>query len=352
VVAAVVLASSLVGGPARADRLASAQDRLTSLERQIKAQEAAITDQHAKLDALSGTIAQSQEALSVTQARLAATQQVLAEAKARYQVLRAQLQGLSRSAYMQGPLAPVAALLGANSFGDLLDRYQYLDSIQSANSSVANRVAAQAARLTVTQHQLDSLASQESAQVVHLQSQKGALNRALLDQQRRLAQLNDQRKKAYALVQRLAIQVDPSITGAGVSFEAWASLLLAKIGAPGCQSNLIAVVSWEAAEVTAAAFNPLATTWDVPGATIFNSAGVKNYPSLEVGLEATVDTLIWGATTHGYGAILSDFRACAPAETTAMDINASDWCRGCAGGLYVLSVLPLVQADFAAFANQ
>ncbi len=349
--AALLLASSLVGGHARADRLSSARDRLSFLERQIQAQEAAIADQHDRLDKLSGTIAVARDALSQTQARLATAQQAVAEAQARYEELRARLQGLTRTAYMEGPLAPVDALLGATSFDDLLNRYQYLDSLQAANAKVADQAAAQAARLSSTQHQLDTLVSQEAAQVVQLQSLQGALNLGLLDQQRRLTELNDRRKQVSALVQRLSLRVDASFTASSGSFGEWASLLLNRLSAPGCEENLIVVVSWETAEGTAAAYNPLATTHDMPGATTFNSAGVKNYPSLGVGVQATIDTVNWGASAHGYGAILNDLRNCAPAETTAMAINASDWCRGCAGGLYVLNVLPLVRADYAAFAN-
>ncbi|PKK85639.1 MAG: hypothetical protein CVT48_04550, partial [Thermoplasmata archaeon HGW-Thermoplasmata-1] len=46
-------------------------------------------------------------------------------------------------------------------------------------------------------------------------------------------------------------------------------------------------------ENTKAQYNPLATTWTTgkPGETKFNNAGVKNYPDIETGIEATVKTL-------------------------------------------------------------
>ena len=55
------------------------------------------------------------------------------------------------------------------------------------------------------------------------------------------------------------------------------------------------VVAWEAQESTEARFNPLATTHAMPGATDFNSVGVKNYRSVAQGLAAARETLEEGA---------------------------------------------------------
>ena len=98
-----------------------------------------------------------------------------------------------------------------------------------------------------------------------------------------------------------------------------------------------------------ASWNPLATTYDMPGATDFNSVGVKNYVSLAQGIEAIVFTL--EAPNHGYETILSDLRASADPMVTAGAINASDWCHGCAGGQYVLDLVPVVDQYFAKFAS-
>ena len=82
----------------------------------------------------------------------------------------------------------------------------------------------------------------------------------------------------------------------------------------------------------------------MPGASAFNSVGVRNYVSLAQGIEAIVFTL--EAPNHGYETILSDLRASADPMVTAGAINASDWCRGCAGGAYVLAVVPKVIAAY------
>ena len=140
--------------------------------------------------------------------------------------------------------------------------------------------------------------------------------------------------------------------GGPLTYEAWARGFLAHVSAPACSENLVIVVTWETSESTSAAFNPLATTRDMPGATDFNSVGVKNFVSLRQGLDASRDTLQGGAESYGYDAILASLQACAPAETTAAWINASAWCRGCVNGAYITGLLPVVRADYAGHAGR
>ena len=142
------------------------------------------------------------------------------------------------------------------------------------------------------------------------------------------------------------------VPGEPITYGAWARAFLARIEAPVCEENLTVVVTWETAESTEAAYNPLATTHAEDGATEFNSTGVKNYASLSRGLSASRDTLEQGADSYGYGAILDALRACEAAETTAAAINASAWCRGCAGGTYVTGLLPIVRADLRGHASR
>lgn len=351
VLAALLVAACLSAAPAGAGGLQAAQARLTSLENEIKQQEADIALQHRRLATLGTRLAQLQATQQATTVQLLATQRLLADTQTRYRALQERLGTVARTAYEQGSFAPVSVVLGATSLTDLMDRLTYLDAVQSANTDIAYLVAHQAAKLRFEQTDLNALSERQAKQTNQLQAQRAQLLVALLNQQQQLANLAAARRQAARLVRILSLPPDPGITGAGVTFGHWAELFLAKIGAPLCQDNKTLVVAWEAAEGTAAAYNPLATTHDFPGATIFNSSGVKNYPTLQAGLQATVDTLTGGATTHGYGAILTDLAGCAPAETTATAVNASDWCRGCAGGMYVLDILPLVEADYSRFAD-
>ena len=150
------------------------------------------------------------------------------------------------------------------------------------------------------------------------------------------------------------LNVPPPTTGPNgeivATWPQWGALVLDRLRAPRCANNLIVMVAWAQQENTSAAWNPLATTYDEPGATLFNSVGVKNYVSLAQGLDATVGTLRLGFRTFGYGAIIEDLRVCADPVTTATAINASAWCRGCSGGAYVLATLGVViRAYIASF---
>jgi hypothetical protein len=162
----------------------------------------------------------------------------------------------------------------------------------------------------------------------------------------------DQLVRARARMIRKASRGFSFVPGAPVTYEAWASGFLDRLDAPRCDENLVILVTWETSESTAAAFNPLATTHAMEGATDMNSVGVKNYVSLDQGLDASRDTLSGGASTLGYAAIVDSLQACAPAEATAAAINASAWCRGCTGGLYVSGLLPIVRGAYADHAGR
>jgi hypothetical protein len=105
---------------------------------------------------------------------------------------------------------------------------------------------------------------------------------------------------------------------------AWARDLLAALGMPRTRENVRALVAWARAEGTAAAHNPLATTQAHPGATNFNSVGVKNYLSYHDGIEATVRTL----TNGRYHAILDALRRGDDALAVARAIANSPWGTG------------------------
>jgi hypothetical protein len=84
------------------------------------------------------------------------------------------------------------------------------------------------------------------------------------------------------------------------------------------------MMAWQAAEGTAAAYNPLATTRAAPGATDLNSVGVKNFRSYEQGLQTTVDTVRNGL----YGNILAALRDGTSAAQVARAIADSPWGTG------------------------
>ncbi len=145
------------------------------------------------------------------------------------------------------------------------------------------------------------------------------------------------------------IQAPPGTTH--ISYGEWAGALLSTLGVTPCGNDMAALVAWEVAESTDAAWNPLASTHRVEGDAPFNSAGVRNYPSLGSGLQATAATLWGGYYRYGYGWIIYDLYVCADPGVTAQAINASAWCHGCADGSYVTGVLSRVEANYEAYAG-
>lgn len=85
----------------------------------------------------------------------------------------------------------------------------------------------------------------------------------------------------------------------------WKFRLLRAIHAKGGLENRRLLRAWGKAEGGTAQWNPLNTTEPWPGATEYNSAGVKNYPNGAAGIAATAATLVNG---H-YDGIVTDLRA-------------------------------------------
>jgi hypothetical protein len=103
-----------------------------------------------------------------------------------------------------------------------------------------------------------------------------------------------------------------------------------KLGIPFNQVNRVIGIAWAAIEGSNALFNPWDTTEPWPGATDYNSVGVKNYRSWEDGVNATVATLKNGYYNH----ILAELKS--PTATVAQKLNAintSPW------GSYISSQL-------------
>ena len=94
---------------------------------------------------------------------------------------------------------------------------------------------------------------------------------------------------------------------------------------PQTTDNMAAIIAWEMAEgghwYNSAHYNPLNTTWRMPGATSMNSVGVKAYLSWAQGLAATVNTFHNGL----YEGILAALRAGNDAQAVADAVAASPW---------------------------
>ncbi len=122
-----------------------------------------------------------------------------------------------------------------------------------------------------------------------------------------------------------------------MTFETYARALCTKMGWSQSLNNIDVIVAWEAAEGSQAQFNPLDTEeGGQPGESDYNSVGVKNYPTLDEGLQAVYDTLTNGL----YANVLNCFARSEVAQTTTAAIDQCPW-----GTRNVTEVLTLVQAQ-------
>jgi hypothetical protein len=111
----------------------------------------------------------------------------------------------------------------------------------------------------------------------------------------------------------------------------FAKALLSRLGLPVTDNNVAALVAFQAQEGghmhNAAAFNPMNTTWKMPGSSLGSglskSIGVQAYSNWDQGIEATAKTLSNGL----YSDIISALRRSAPPDETLRAVGASKW--GC-----------------------
>ena len=93
--------------------------------------------------------------------------------------------------------------------------------------------------------------------------------------------------------------------------------------------------AWARAEGGHAAYNPWNTTEPWPGATQYNTAGVKNYPTGAAGVAATVKTL----TNGYYPGLVRDFRAGGKSARQLVEDNAAELDKWGTGSAHILELL-------------
>ena len=111
-------------------------------------------------------------------------------------------------------------------------------------------------------------------------------------------------------------------SGGSFNSASWARAFLRAGGFAETASNIKAVQVWEQFEGTFGRFdNPLDTTQSGYGGVSINSVGVKKYPSINAGINASLATLRNG---H-YGAIIAALKAGNSAYDVELAIDKSPW---------------------------
>ena len=111
---------------------------------------------------------------------------------------------------------------------------------------------------------------------------------------------------------------------AGLTDKNFYMKLLESLGAPISDENMKFMYAWRQAEGKGGKNNPFNTTWNLNGSTTMNSAGVRNYLTLEDGMVATVKTLKNGR----YGCILDGLRNDIGAANIAKCESLKTWGTG------------------------
>jgi hypothetical protein len=130
------------------------------------------------------------------------------------------------------------------------------------------------------------------------------------------------------------------------AFNGYAQELLSKLGAPATANNVAFLNAWAKAEGGNASYNPFNTTQPAPGASNYNSVGVRNYTSPQQGISATIQTLLNGR----YGNIVQGLRSGATPQALATAVANSPWGTG-SGVLRVLGDTPVSSLVNAAWGD-
>ena len=252
---------------------------------------------------------------------LARAQAQLDEVTQRLQTARTNLARAQRDLDTQREiLAKRASLLyktGGFDWLDIISSLQSLadiDTLRSLQRDIADqdrKSENEAQRLARQARLLEKEVEKDREQALvaeqKVQSRKIELDQALAERTAILQDVTKRIKKILAsggLGAALAMSKNGQVTQL-----TWAKALLVAMRFPVTADNIAAITAWEMAEgghwYNTAYYNPLNTTQSMPGATVFNSVGVKAYTSWKQGLEATMITLKNGY----YGGILDALSA-------------------------------------------
>ncbi len=315
--------SVVVAGEQRASTLLGrAPDSLAELQKQARRTRA----QMARLDAETQIVMQKWDAarqqLDEVNAELVQARRQLIRSRNELDRQRALVAGRMRTMYKTGEVTWLDVVTSASSFADTETALEFL-----------RRVSLQDRHEETELQRLTGLARRDEA-AVEEDRQQAVLAQADLDDQRfsveqKVAERAALLKDVVAKIKKILSAPELLMRAGGkITQVTWAQAFLKSLGMPITADNVAAIVAWEMAEgghwYNTAYFNPLNTTQSMPGATVFNSVGVKAYTSWMQGLKASVITLRNGY----YGAILEALSRGNDAQAVANAVAASPWGTG------------------------
>ena len=312
----------MVGEQGTTSLLGRAPDSLAELQKEARRTRA----QMARLDAEMQIVMQKWDAarqrLDEVNAELVQARRQLIRSRNELDRQRALVAGRMRTMYKTGEVTWLDVVTSASSLADTETALEFL-----------RRISLQDRHEETELQRLTGLARRDEA-AVEEDRQQAVLAQADVDDQRfaveqKVAERAALLKDVVAKIKKILSAPELLMRAGGkITQVTWAQAFLKSLGMPITADNVAAVVAWEMAEgghwYNTAYFNPLNTTQSMPGATVFNSVGVKAYTSWVQGLKASVITLRNGY----YGGILDALSRGNDAQAVANAVAASPWGTG------------------------
>ena len=321
----VLLLAALAVAAVTAPRAAAAPS-LYDLQKEAKRTRTEMADLQNELQTVGQKLVDAQAKLDEVNQRLTRSRIDLKRAENALEMQREILAKRAATMYKTGSLDWFDILSSIQSLADI-------DTVRSLQQAIADqdrRSENEAQRLAHEARRLERQVDQDHEEAVaaaqEVQNQKIELDQKLAERTAILQDVTKRIKKILAsggLGAALAMAKNGQFTQL-----TWARALLLAMRLPVTADNVAAVTAWEMAEgghwYNTAYFNPLNTTQSMPGATVFNSVGVKAYTSWRQGLQATVITMKNGY----YGGIIEALRRGNDASAVAAAVGESPWGTG------------------------
>ena len=280
--------------------------RSTRTEMQAIAQKEEAARQ--KLDVINGQLEQTRIRLDRVQADLDRQRDLVA--------------GRLATMYKSGDYTWFDIILSSASLTDAETAARFIQDIAAQDQQDENQLAVLASQVKSIEKSLEGQRQEAQVAQQQIDAQQLAMENTFAERSALLKDVVARIKKILSAPMLLMK------SGGQVTQVTWAQALVKSLGAPMTADNVAAIVAWEMAEgghwYNTAYYNPLNTTQSMPGATVFNSVGVKAYTSWAQGLRATVITLDNGL----YGGILAALRSGNDANAVAGAVAASPWGTG------------------------
>jgi peptidoglycan hydrolase CwlO-like protein len=302
--------------------LARAPDTLTQLQSEARRVRSAMSRLEAEMTVLTRKWEAARRRLEEVNVRLVEARRELDRSRAALDEQRRLVSSRMITMYKTGEYTWLDLLADSSSLADaetVLDSLRRISQLDRHEESELQRLTGEARHLehTVEGDRREALAAQ-----AEIDAQRVAMDE-------KIAQRGALLKDVVAKIKKILSAPELLMKAGGkVTQITWAQAFIKSLGMPMTADNVAAIVAWEMAEgghwYNTAYYNPLNTTQSMPGATIFNSVGVKAYTSWAQGLKATVITIRNGF----YEGILAALRAGNDAQAVAAAVAASPWGTG------------------------